>query len=100
MLGNRAIQWQRQNSAARPAQLFHLVAEVEVELAVRAEDEGVSAMIVIALRGVFKQQLALVRFAVSVRVREHKHPWRTRNNDLVAEHANAQGGVHGRVLVE
>ena len=72
---------------------FAFVAKVEVELAVRAEDEGVHGMIVIDAFDVGEENFALVRLAVAVGVREHEDVGRRGNDHLIAEHADAERRV-------
>ena len=76
------------------------IAEVEIELAVRSEYESVHAVVVVAPLDSGEQKLALVGLAVAVGIGQHEHIRRTGNDDLVAEHADAQCGVDARVLVE
>ena len=91
---------QRDLFHCRIAKLFSLIAEVEVELAVRTEDKSVDAMVVVFAADAGEEQLAPVGLAVAVGVGQHENVRGARNNHLVTEHADAQRGVDARVLVE
>ena len=95
---NRPVQ--RQLSVDRVIKLFAFVAHVEIELAIRAKDKRVHAVVVVFPADAREEQLALVRLVITVSVGQHKNVRRVRDNDSIAEHAYAERRVNARVLVE
>ena len=70
------------------ANLFSFVAAIEIELAVRAEDKSVNAVVMLNASNASEEKFLGGRFAGAV-VGENKNIRRIRNNDLVPEHADS-----------
>ena len=91
---------QRHFLVDRVVEFSAFVPEVKVELAVRAENERVHGVVVVAAFDAGEQQLAFVGLAVAIGVGQHENIGRTGDNHLVAQHTNAERGVDAGVLVE
>src|SRR5207248_6279355 len=79
---------------------FAGVAEVEVKLAVRAEDERMHGMIVLDAFDAGEKNLLLVGFAVAIFVGENENIGRAGDDDLFAKDANAERAVDVETLIK
>ena len=81
------------------SQLLAGVSEVEVQLTLGAEHEGVGAVIVLPSLDSREEHLLTVRDVVTVIVVKDEDVRGARHDDLRSEHADPQGGVDARILI-
>src|SRR5699024_7543805 len=79
---------------------FSLITHIEVKLAIRTENKGMNAMIVLDTFNATKQYFLFIGFVIPVGICKHKHMRTSGNNYPIIEHHNTKCSINIIALIE